>query len=119
MPFGDYDQIRSFLDDNEEIRRGYAAWITPGDVLAAVIEELYLRTPDFGKILTRFLQSEMLSDEYVRLEQAGHNPEDHIPLANVFIDLPVRDDSLNEMAEDAWTAPTTNSTFEDLTDKRK
>ena len=96
----DYDQIRAFLDNNEEIRIGYAAWITPGDVLSAIIERLRLETPDLEQILSRFLQSEMLSDEYVRLEQAGRNSEERIPLANVFIDLPARNDPLSEMPED-------------------
>jgi hypothetical protein len=36
----DYDKIRVFLDNYEEIRRANAAWITSGDVLAQVIEVL-------------------------------------------------------------------------------
>ena len=39
-------------------------------------------------LLVEFLEKELLSDECVNLEQAGHNPEERIPLATVFVDLP-------------------------------
>ena len=41
----------------------------------------------------RFLEKELLSDECVKLEQAGHNVDDRIPLASVFVDLPTLDES--------------------------
>ena len=41
----------------------------------------------------RFLEKELLSDECVKLEQAGHNVDDRIPLATVFVDLPTLDES--------------------------
>ena len=87
----DYDQIRALLDDAEEIRRTYAAWITPGDVLAEMVKWLQPKTPDLGETLTNFLQKELLSDEYVNLEQAGHDASERIPLARVFVDLHTRD----------------------------
>lgn len=88
----DYDKICTFLDGYEDIRRGYAAWITPGDVLAQVIEQLEPRQPDFEQIVTNFLQKELVADQYANLEQAGHAMEDRIPLAHVFVDLPTFDE---------------------------
>ena len=41
----------------------------------------------------RFLEKELLSDECVMLEQAGHSVDDRIPLATVFVDLPTLDES--------------------------
>ncbi len=99
----DYDKIRTFLDGFEDIRRGYAAWITSGDVLARVIEWLDLRQPEFEATLTNFLQKELLADEYVNLEQAGHAIEDRIPLANVFVDLPVFDERRSEPPDEDST----------------
>ena len=84
----DYDKIRTFLDDAEDIRRSYAAWITPGDVLSQVIEWLEPERPDFERILNNLLQKELQADQYVNLEQAGHATEDRIPIARVFIDAP-------------------------------
>lgn len=87
----DYTKICSFLDCFEDIRCSYAAWVTPGDVLARVLETMSPPTRDLTNILYNFLQKELLADQYVNLEQAGHSFADRIPLARVFIDLPVSD----------------------------
>ena len=99
----DYDQICAFLDDCEEIRRTYAAWITPGDVLAEMIKWIQPQAPNFEETIARFLQKELLSDEFVNLEQAGHDANERIPLARVFVDLPTRDaqdSGVRELTED-------------------
>ena len=44
--------------------------------------------PDFTRVMTTFLQKEVLDDHFSKLEQAGHSPENRIPLEKVFIDLP-------------------------------
>ena len=89
----DYDQIRTFLDAYEDVRKAYATSITPGDVLARIISQLSPSPTHMYKTLVRFLERELLSDECVKLEQAGHNVDDHIPLATVFVDLPTVDES--------------------------
>ena len=97
----DYDKIRVFLDGNQEIRRAYTAWITPGDVLSEILERLTPKTPNFRTMLHNFLQKELLSDEFVNLEQAGHDVNERISLAQVFVDLPVDDEPYREDALDA------------------
>ena len=99
----DYDQICAFLDDCEEIRRTYAAWITPGDVLAEMIKWIQPQALNFEETIARFLQKELLSDEFVNLEQAGHDANERIPLARVFVDLHTRDaqdSGVRELTED-------------------
>jgi hypothetical protein len=86
----DYDKLRALVDGAEGIRRTYAAWITPGDVLHAALEHFESSTPDLEGTLSRYLQLEMLSDQFANLEQAGHSPDDRVPMASVFVDLPVR-----------------------------
>jgi hypothetical protein len=83
----DYDKLRVFLDQFEDIRRTYAAWITSGDVLASVVSHLEKLRPDFEKDISTFLQKELLSDQYVNLDQAGHSSEEQIPMGRVFVDL--------------------------------
>ena len=100
----DYDKIRIFLDDNQEIRRTYTAWITPGDVLCEILERLAPKTPDLQKTLHNFLQKELLADEFVNLEQAGHDVEERISLARVFVDLPVVDEPHSDAALDVAEA---------------
>jgi hypothetical protein len=73
----DYDKLRTLLDQSEDIRRAYAAWITPGDVLASVIESISHTRPDFDSILTTFLQKELLSDQFANLsKQVGQRTKE-------------------------------------------
>ena len=105
----DYDQLRAFLDGNEDIRRSYAAWITPGDVLSEVIAWLRPKQADFQQILTRYMQEELLADQYVNLEKARHESEKPIPIARVFVDLPAfgtrMDDPPEEKEKDGGLPP--------------
>jgi hypothetical protein len=83
----DSDQLRVYLDSLPEVRQTYAAWITPGDVLSTVINSLRLQRPNFESVMASFLQKELLADQYVNLEQAGHTNEEKTPMARVFVDL--------------------------------
>ncbi|MEL6578649.1 MAG: hypothetical protein AAFQ14_02765 [Cyanobacteria bacterium J06621_12] len=94
----DYDKLCRFIDANEDIRRTYAAWITSGDVLSQVVEMLSFNRPDFKTVISSFLKKELQSDLYANLEQAGHSGEDKIPLASVFVDLPVTGRQTGEAA---------------------
>jgi len=85
----DFNQLCTYLDDNADIRRTYSAWTTPGDVLSAVIDGLNPPRPAFLDVMTNYLAKEMLTDQYANLGQAGHSTAYRIPLASVFVDLPV------------------------------
>lgn len=91
----DYDKLRCFLDDYDRIAQGYAAWITPGDVLATIIRNLNGNTPDFEETMASFLQKELRKDANARLEQAGTATETNTPLAKVFVDLPFSPERVN------------------------
>lgn len=84
----DYDKLRAFLDNNDEVRKKYAAFITVGDVLAEVMKQIEFDRPDFETTITNFLEKELLTDQFANLEQAGHTTNDRIPIAHVFTDLP-------------------------------
>ena len=101
----DYDKIRVYLDNYQDIRSAYTAWITPGDVLSVILDRLAPKRPDFQITLHNFLQKELLSDEFVNLEQAGHDVNERIPLAQVFVDLPVVDEPHGEAAFDVEGGP--------------
>ncbi len=88
----DFDQLSRFLDGNEEIRRCYAAWITPGDVLSVAFEWFQASRPEFGEVLANFLAKEFAAEQFARLTEAGRAEDERIPLASVFIDLPVSKD---------------------------
>lgn len=83
-------QIQRLLDGTPEIRQTYAAWITPGDVLHSVLNSNTKYSPDFLNTISRFLQIELLRDQYPRLHGARGSERDHVPLSRVFIDLPAQ-----------------------------
>ncbi len=85
----DRDKLCRLLDAHADLRQAYAAWITPGDVLASMQKQLDLATPEIDRSFSLFLQKELLADQYANLEQAGRPSEDRIPIARVFVDLPV------------------------------
>ncbi len=84
----DFDKIRTYLDNNRDVATSYAAWITPGDVLARIFESTNFDHPKFEQVITNFLSKELLRDRYVNLEQAGHVTENNVRLSAVFTDLP-------------------------------
>ncbi len=84
----DFDQLRAYLDGFEDIRHAYTAFITPGDVLAKAMERLSEGRPDFSRVMTNFLEKELLADRYANLEKAGHHTRAPIELAPVFVDVP-------------------------------
>lgn len=94
----DYDKLRAFLDVADGVRAAYAAYITPGDVLAEMMRHLQLAVPRFDDLIANYLEKELLSDQYANLEQAGRVADEQIPISRVFVDLPIEgdDDVLEE-----------------------
>ena len=115
----DYDQICTFLDADADVRKAYAGFVTPGDVLAEIIGETNAYPSDMESTLVTFLQKELLSDEFVNLEQAGHDVEERIPLARVFVDLPTLDESAayRVQYEDGFDPPSHESQIQNAKDK--
>ena len=89
----DRDQIGMFLNEYEDVRRAFAHFITPGDVLATIISQLSPTPSDMYKTFVNCLEKQFLSDTWVNLDQAGHSVEEHIPLATVFVDLPTQNEN--------------------------
>ncbi|HEU4943824.1 MAG TPA: hypothetical protein VFT10_01540, partial [Solirubrobacterales bacterium] len=85
----DHDQICTYLDAHEDVRRAFLGYICPGDVLADVAKHVGEEAPDFDEIIINFVAKELLSDQYAKLEQAGRVADEEIPIARVFVDLPV------------------------------
>ena len=62
------------------------------------------KRPDFLTVMTNFLAKELRNDQFANLEQAGHSTEERIPLARVFVDLPVTTQRITEPPADRWAA---------------
>src|SRR5882724_10812973 len=87
----DYNDLRGFIDGDQDIRTAYGHFITAGDVLSQMMQTLKLQRADFADFMHTYLQKELLGDMLAKLQSAGEDPELQIPLANVFVDLPVAD----------------------------
>lgn len=85
----DSDQISTFLNAYEELRRRFSVQLTPGDVLATLAAAIENTQPNFTLIATSFLDRQLRDDEDARLDQAGQRIDQRTALARVFIDLPV------------------------------
>jgi hypothetical protein len=85
----DRDQIARFLDVHSGIRTTYSAWLQPGDVLAEMLTSLGLESSDFQTTIYKYLESELLDDQFARLGQGGYTEAKNIPLSTVFMDVPV------------------------------
>lgn len=85
-----YDELCRFLDGDSNIRRAYAGFITPGDVLDEAIKLLDLKkeAPDFSEAMLTHLQKEFLADFGTKLESASKSSSP-ISLSRVFVDLPI------------------------------
>ncbi len=85
----DGTQIRRYLDHHTNIRTTYSAWLTPGDVLAKLLDLPLFRGTDFISTMYRYLEAELLDDQFARLSQGGYTDAKAIPLSTVFIDAPI------------------------------
>ena len=81
------DEIRSLLDANSDVARRYAAFLTPGDVLADALDYLGAIKLESLNGLIEYVYQRFRADEPVRLEQAGNVAEGSIAVRNVYTDL--------------------------------
>jgi hypothetical protein len=104
-----YDELCRFIDDNPNIRKAYAGFITVGDVLSQLNDWITLEKPEFPEVMGRFLQKELRNEQAARLESAGRHFDQLISLARVFTDLPATDQP--EKADRPQQDPTDESYF--------
>ncbi|MFI7242236.1 NACHT domain-containing protein [Streptomyces qinglanensis] len=83
------ETFNRLLEIHANIRTSYAAWVLPGDVLTELHSQLSTHKREVGKGLQRYLAKELVRDLHVNLDQAGSADDLQIPLAEVFIDLPM------------------------------
>ena len=85
----DANQLSSLVDESrcDELRRRYSAFLTTGDVLAVLLDELVRRRSDTIRILTTYLERELGDDRTARLEQAGDRADTELPLDRLFFDI--------------------------------
>ncbi|MGP3633696.1 NACHT domain-containing protein [Streptomyces sp. 24-1644] len=83
------ENISRFLEKHSGIRTAYAAWVLPGDILAALHTGVMQRNVDASQAIKSCLAKELLKDRFANLDQAGSADDRTIPLADVFFDVPI------------------------------
>ncbi|MEV6528307.1 hypothetical protein AB0M86_01735 [Streptomyces sp. NPDC051639] len=83
------ENIHRFLEIHDGIRTSYSAWILPGDILSSIYKTLNNDRTDVPKAMQSFLSRELVKDRYASLDQAGAADDRTIPLASIFVDLPI------------------------------
>ncbi|MEV7872660.1 hypothetical protein AB0P17_42655 [Streptomyces sp. NPDC088124] len=82
------DEICRFLDIHEGVRRAFAHFITPGDVLSRLLTTVSDADADTAELIRAHASRELLSDQWVRLGQAGAQADDQkTRLGPVAVDL--------------------------------
>lgn len=81
------DDIRTMLDNNQDVARCYASFIMPGDVLMEMHEYLQAIRNEKFEDLIEYARQMFREDSAVRLEQAGGVSNRSINIRNVYTDL--------------------------------
>ncbi|WP_280408408.1 NACHT domain-containing protein [Nocardia brasiliensis] len=83
-----YEQIRVMLENFTDIRVGYTAWITPGDILSQLLSPPLSLSADFSDALGSHAAKLLLEGARLNLSQAGSVKDQDVNLSDVYIDLP-------------------------------
>lgn len=84
----DYDDLRTRLINAKNVRTAYAAFLTPGDIIARLVEDLDWKNELFGNALVNHAARTLLDDNSMNLTQAGAVSDLKITISDVVVDLP-------------------------------
>lgn len=83
-----YDQIRVMLDEAPGLHKTYAAWTTPGDVLAELVQSHDKEARNLSEALRAHAAKVLVDEKRLNLTQAGSVGDGQVGIADVFVDLP-------------------------------
>jgi hypothetical protein len=84
------EKLETLLALSPNIRTTFAAWVTPGDVLEQLLNNVNAKQKQLSYALKLMLQHSIKKDKNVRLKDAGSVSDDQIRSSQVFVDLPAR-----------------------------
>lgn len=103
-----FDDVSRLLDNHQEIRRTYAASVTPGDVLTALLDSTVEEEAELKRLLLEHAARSLVDEDLLNLTQAGSVSDAQASVLDTFVDLPLSvNDELNfEFAEQPGGDPT-------------
>jgi len=84
------DDICRFLEKYSDVRQAYLQFVTPGDLIAELMQFQEGKSKGLVKAIQNFMTTSFRREQYAQLDQAGQANEDRMPLQKVFIDLDVQ-----------------------------
>ena len=82
------DEVCRLLDCYDAVRRAYAHFITPGDVLSRLMDTVSDADDETGELIRSHVARELLADQYIRLGESGAQGEhQRVRLGPVAVDL--------------------------------
>jgi hypothetical protein len=91
------DELRAHLENARDVRLSYAAWLTPSDVLAELID--FVARPKLREVLPLALARDLRQERDIRLRDAGQETEKPVYLHDLFVDLPFSNEAQTEREE--------------------
>lgn len=88
------DELKAQLENARDVRLSYSAWLTPSDVLAAVVDQI--AKPKLRELLPLALARDLRQERDIRLRDAGQETEKPVYLDDLFVDLPFQIGSSSE-----------------------
>lgn len=85
-----YDDVARFLDGYPEIRQTYLHLITPGDLIAELMDRSKTKKSSLAEAVLLYVRTSFEREQYAQLDQAGEIGERQMQLRRVFIDLNVK-----------------------------
>lgn len=93
-----YDDLSRFLDIHADVRQPYLHLITPGDLIAELMDKKLSAKSHLAETIQLYTRASFESEQYSQLDQAGEIGEKPIPLRKVFVDLDVKSRSEKELS---------------------
>lgn len=84
----DYYELIAQLDNNASVRKRYSAFVTPGDLVTALIEQAEGFDKTFGQAIASYTARSLRDEGLLNLTQAGTAGDGQVTIGDVFIDLP-------------------------------
>jgi shikimate kinase len=85
-----YDDLSRFLDVHSDVRQPYLHLITPGDLIAELMDRSLSAKSHLAETIQLYARASSETEQYSQLDQAGEIGEKPIPLRKVFVDLDVK-----------------------------
>ncbi len=85
-----YDDLARFIDNYADVRRAYLHLITPGDLIAELMDRGKPSKSQLAETVLLYVRGCFENEQYALLDQAGEINEKPLQLRRVFIDLFVR-----------------------------